>query len=132
MTWLLLLVLLGISLACAFYGTSLLMWSAAMAGGLLAVSLIYFHLCRKFGMAMEWVFLTGLLLALVSPVFALMKIVNFSYADAVAYATITHFINYLVPLILGGYYLIANNLSPKELLRARPEEAGEGTATQRD
>jgi acyl-CoA dehydrogenase len=34
MTWLLLLVLLGISLACAFYGTSLLMWTVAMAAGI--------------------------------------------------------------------------------------------------
>ncbi|NNK34294.1 MAG: acyl-CoA dehydrogenase [Xanthomonadales bacterium] len=37
MTWLLLLVLLGISLACAFYGTSLLMWSAAMAAGIVVL-----------------------------------------------------------------------------------------------
>ncbi len=39
MTWLLLLVLLGISLACAFYGTSLLMWSAAMAAGIVVMGL---------------------------------------------------------------------------------------------
>ena len=37
MTWLLLLVLLGISLACAFYGTSLLMWSVAMAAGIVVL-----------------------------------------------------------------------------------------------
>ena len=53
---------------------------------------------------------------------ALMKIVNFSYADAVAYATIIHFINYMVPLLLGGYYLVANNLSPKELLKAKSQQ----------
>jgi acyl-CoA dehydrogenase len=34
MIWLLLLTLLGISLACAFYGTSLLMWTVAMAAGI--------------------------------------------------------------------------------------------------
>jgi acyl-CoA dehydrogenase len=33
MTWLLVLTLLGISLACAFYGTSLLVWTFAMATG---------------------------------------------------------------------------------------------------
>ena len=33
MTWLMLLILLGISLACAFYGTSLLLWTAAIAAG---------------------------------------------------------------------------------------------------
>ena len=34
MTWLMLLTLLGISLACAFYGTSLLLWTAAVAVGI--------------------------------------------------------------------------------------------------
>ena len=34
MTWLMLLTLLGISLVCAFYGTSLLLWTAAMAVGI--------------------------------------------------------------------------------------------------
>jgi acyl-CoA dehydrogenase len=34
MTWLMLLTLLGISLVCAFYGTSLLLWTAAMAAGI--------------------------------------------------------------------------------------------------
>ena len=33
MTWLMLLILLGMSLACAFYGTSLLLWTAAIAAG---------------------------------------------------------------------------------------------------
>lgn len=37
MTWLLLLVLLGISLVCAFYGTSLLMWTVAMAAGIVVL-----------------------------------------------------------------------------------------------
>jgi uncharacterized protein (TIRG00374 family) len=50
---------------------------------------------------------------------ALMKIVDYSYADAVAYATITHFINYMVPLLLGGYYLVSRNLSMKELLNVQ-------------
>jgi acyl-CoA dehydrogenase len=34
MTWLMLLILLGISLVCAFYGTSLVLWTAAMAVGI--------------------------------------------------------------------------------------------------
>ena len=34
MTWLLILTLLAISMACAFYGTSLLMWTIAMAAGI--------------------------------------------------------------------------------------------------
>ena len=34
MTWLLLVTLLAISLACAYYGTTLLVWTAAMAGGI--------------------------------------------------------------------------------------------------
>ncbi len=34
MTWLMLLTLLGISLVCAFYGTSLLLWTVAMAVGI--------------------------------------------------------------------------------------------------
>lgn len=38
MTWLLLLTLLGISLACAFYGTSLLMWSGAMSAGIVVLA----------------------------------------------------------------------------------------------
>jgi acyl-CoA dehydrogenase len=38
MIWLLLLTLLGISLACAFYGTSLLAWSVAMAAGIVVLA----------------------------------------------------------------------------------------------
>lgn len=38
MTWLLLLSLLGISLACAFYGTSLLMWTGAMAAAIVILA----------------------------------------------------------------------------------------------
>jgi acyl-CoA dehydrogenase len=37
MTWLLLLTLLGISLVCAFYGTSLLTWTVAMAAGIVVL-----------------------------------------------------------------------------------------------
>jgi acyl-CoA dehydrogenase len=37
MTWLLILTLLGISLACAFYGTSLVMWTLAMAAGIVVL-----------------------------------------------------------------------------------------------
>jgi acyl-CoA dehydrogenase len=37
MIWLLLLTLLGISLVCAFYGTSLLVWTGAMAAGIVII-----------------------------------------------------------------------------------------------
>ncbi|MDT8322546.1 MAG: lysylphosphatidylglycerol synthase transmembrane domain-containing protein [Bacteroidota bacterium] len=50
---------------------------------------------------------------------ALMKFVSFSEADAVAYATLTHFINYLVPIVFGIYYLTTRGLSFSALLRAR-------------
>jgi len=50
---------------------------------------------------------------------ALMKFVAFSEADAVAYATLTHFVNYLVPIALGLYYLATRGLSFSALLRAR-------------
>ncbi|MFZ1731054.1 MAG: lysylphosphatidylglycerol synthase transmembrane domain-containing protein [Bacteroidota bacterium] len=52
---------------------------------------------------------------------ALMKFVNFSEADAVAYATLTHFVNYLVPIVFGIYYLTTKNLSVGSLFRARSE-----------
>ena len=39
MTWLLLLTLLAISLACAFYGTNLLTWTGAMAAGIVLLGL---------------------------------------------------------------------------------------------
>jgi acyl-CoA dehydrogenase len=38
MTWLLLLTLLGASLACSFYGTSLLVWSIAMSAGIVVMA----------------------------------------------------------------------------------------------
>ena len=38
MTWLLLLTLLGISLVCAFYGTTLLVWTGAMAAGIVVLA----------------------------------------------------------------------------------------------
>ena len=50
---------------------------------------------------------------------ALMKFVSFSEADAVAYATLTHFVNYLVPIVLGIYYLATRGLSFSALIRAR-------------
>ena len=37
MTWLLILALLGISLACAYYGTSLLLWTGAMAAAIVVL-----------------------------------------------------------------------------------------------
>ncbi len=52
---------------------------------------------------------------------ALMKFVSFSEADAIAYATLTHFVNYLVPIVIGIYYLATRNLSVGSLVRARAE-----------
>jgi glycosyltransferase 2 family protein len=50
---------------------------------------------------------------------ALMKFAGFTEADAVAYATLTHFVNYLVPIALGIYYLLTRNISMSTLLKAR-------------
>lgn len=50
---------------------------------------------------------------------ALMKFVGFTQADAVAYATLTHFVNYLIPIALGIYYLATRGLSFSSLVRAR-------------
>ncbi len=50
---------------------------------------------------------------------ALMKFAAFTYADAVAYATLTHFVNYLVPITMGIYYLATRNMSFGTLVRAR-------------
>ncbi|MCZ7557740.1 MAG: flippase-like domain-containing protein [Bacteroidia bacterium] len=50
---------------------------------------------------------------------ALMKFAGFSEADAVAYATLTHFVNYLVPIALGIYYLLTRNISMGTLMKAR-------------
>jgi glycosyltransferase 2 family protein len=52
---------------------------------------------------------------------ALMKFVAFTEADAVAYATLTHFVNYLVPIVLGIWYLATRNMSFGTLLRARAQ-----------
>jgi len=50
---------------------------------------------------------------------ALVKFAYFSEADAVAYATLTHFVNYLVPIALGVYYLVTRNMSVGDLFKAR-------------
>jgi len=50
---------------------------------------------------------------------ALMKFVDFTEADAVAYATLTHFVNYLIPIALGIYYLVTRGLSFSSLVKAR-------------
>jgi uncharacterized protein (TIRG00374 family) len=52
---------------------------------------------------------------------SIMKLLNFSYADAVAYATITHFASYATTMIVGGYYLVAGNVKFKEIMK-RDEE----------
>lgn len=52
---------------------------------------------------------------------ALVKFAAFTEADAVAYATLTHFVNYLIPIMLGIYYLVARNMSFGSLLRARSQ-----------
>jgi glycosyltransferase 2 family protein len=50
---------------------------------------------------------------------ALMKFAGFGEADAVAYATLTHFVNYMIPILLGVYYLVTRNISLGALLKAR-------------
>ena len=50
---------------------------------------------------------------------ALMKFAGFGEADAVAYATLTHFVNYCVPIALGIYYLVTREISMGALLKAR-------------
>lgn len=54
-------------------------------------------------------------------IIALMKFVAFTQADAVAYATLTHFVNYIVPIALGIYYLATRNMSFGSLMRARAQ-----------
>lgn len=52
---------------------------------------------------------------------ALMKFAAFTQADAVAYATLTHFVNYLVPIVMGIYYLATRNMSLGALMKARSQ-----------
>ena len=52
---------------------------------------------------------------------SVMKILNFSDADALAYATITHFLSYAITMVAGAYYLIAGNVSFKDLMGKREE-----------
>jgi uncharacterized membrane protein YbhN (UPF0104 family) len=54
---------------------------------------------------------------------AVMTILSFSYADAVAYATLTHFMPFITAVLLGGYYTLAQNISLRDLSRARPADA---------
>ncbi len=58
---------------------------------------------------------------------AVMKILDFSYADAVAYATITHFVNYITVMIPGGYYLLRYNISFRELTHAKDKTETSGS-----
>ena len=50
---------------------------------------------------------------------AAMKLLNFTYADALAYGTLLHFGTYITLITLGIYYLITKNLSVKELMKAK-------------
>ncbi|PLX28642.1 MAG: hypothetical protein C0600_09475 [Ignavibacteria bacterium] len=52
---------------------------------------------------------------------ALMKFAGFTEADAVAFGTLTHFVNYMVPIVMGIYYLTTRGLSFSSLLKARSE-----------
>ncbi|MDH7516147.1 MAG: lysylphosphatidylglycerol synthase transmembrane domain-containing protein [Bacteroidota bacterium] len=47
---------------------------------------------------------------------ATMRLLHFSEADAVAYATIMHFINYTTVMIVGAVFIFLFNLSTKSLL----------------
>lgn len=50
---------------------------------------------------------------------AVMNICGFSYANAVAYAAITHFVNYAAVMVGGAWYLTKLNLSLRDILRPR-------------
>jgi glycosyltransferase 2 family protein len=50
---------------------------------------------------------------------AAIQLLAFTYADAVAYGTIIHFMQFMVIIVFGGYYLITMNLSVKQLLSRR-------------
>ena len=54
---------------------------------------------------------------------ACMNMLNFTEADAVAYATIMHFINYSTVMIIGSFYMLTLDLSFKGLLRGRSTDA---------
>ena len=49
---------------------------------------------------------------------ASMKMLAFPQAAAVAYGTITHFVQYVVVMLIGGYFLMKGNLSVSELKKA--------------
>ena len=49
---------------------------------------------------------------------ATMTLLHFSESDAIAYATIMHFINYSTVMIIGSVYMFTLNLSFKGLLRS--------------
>ena len=53
---------------------------------------------------------------------AMKKFLLFSNSDALAYGTINHFVGYATIMILGGYYLLAKDLSFRELLT--PKQTG--------
>jgi glycosyltransferase 2 family protein len=55
---------------------------------------------------------------------AVMNILHFTYADAVAYAALTHFMPFIVAVLLGGYYTLAQNISFRELRASRAADAG--------
>jgi hypothetical protein len=46
-----------------------------------------------------------------------MNMLHFTEADAVAYATIMHFINYSTVMVVGSFYMLTLKLSFKGLLR---------------
>lgn len=52
---------------------------------------------------------------------ALVKFVAFTEADAVAYATLAHSINYFIPIVFGIYFLITRNMSLGALMKARSQ-----------
>jgi len=60
----------------------------------------------------------------VSARIAVMKLLGFTYADAVAFATITHFMQFFPVMALGAYYLVAQNVSLVRLLQRKSLPAG--------
>lgn len=54
---------------------------------------------------------------------AVVKLLGYGDAEALAYATLTHFAGYVIVMVTGGWYILRGGLSMKELLRARESTA---------
>ncbi len=53
---------------------------------------------------------------------AVIRMLNFSVADAVAYAAITHIISYATTMVVGGYHLVVGNVRFGDLMSTRQSD----------